>query len=207
MTASNQQIFFDGHTDDITCVTLDSLSGLVATGQTGKKPFVLIWDSVYCTTNGEFCGDHGYQVSHSSGLVTKIGDGFFLRGVCAVSFSFDVTYVCAISCDDNHTLGIWDIETKTMVLTSPCHSGVPPQIKSLKWCPAPQYAAYISKEAKGLCDVFCTAGERHLKIWAFNREAASNPKKVAGGAPLLYNKAAIMGKVSDCWSLFFISLT
>lgn len=147
---SNTQSFFDGHTDDITCITLDKASSLVATGQTGKDPFVCIWDYIYCTTGGEFCGDHGYNILHSSGLVRKVGDGFFYRGVCSVCFSFDATYLCAIGCDDHHTLGLWHIETLNLLFSTPCHSGVPPQIKCLKWCPAPQHASYISKDAKGM---------------------------------------------------------
>lgn len=195
-SVSNTQTFFDGHTDDITCITFEMSSNLVATGQTGKSPFVCIWDYTYCTTDGEFCGDHSYEVVDSSGLIRKIGGGFFQRGVCAVSFSFDSVYLCAIGCDDNHTMGLWDIESGTLMFSTPCHSGVPPQIKSLKWCPAQQHASFISKDAKGMCDVFCTTGERHLKLWAFNRDAIHNTKKVAGDAPLVYNKAAIMGKVT-----------
>ena len=193
---SNTQCFFDGHTDDITCVCFDINSGLVATGQTGKSPFVCIWDYMYCVSGGEFCGEHDYGVADSSGLVTVLGEGFFSRGVCAVCFSYDSTYMCGIGCDDNHSLGIWDIRTGSLMLSTPCHSGVPPQIKSLRWCPSPQHAAYVSKDAKGICDVFCTAGERHLKIWAFNRDAIQNRKKAAGSAPLIYSKAAIMGKVT-----------
>jgi WD40 repeat protein len=205
-SVSNTQCFFDGHTDDITCISLEPFSGLVATGQTGKRPFVCVWDYNYCTTGGEFCGDHNYEVADSSGLVVKIGEGFFQRGVCAVCFSYDAAYVCAIGCDDSHTMGLWDIATLSLVFSTPCHSGVPPQIKSLKWCPAPQHAGYVSKEAQGMCDVFCTAGERHLKVWAFNREAISNPRlQSAGGQPLIFSKACVMGKVTADKAKCFLS--
>lgn len=54
--------------------------------------------------------------------------------------------------------------------------------------------------------MFCTAGERHLKLWAFNREAVHNPKKVAGNGPLVYHKAAIMGKVTVDKAKSFLSV-
>lgn len=59
----------------------------------------------------------------------------------------------------------------------------------------------------GMCDVFCTAGERHLKVWAFNREAVNNPKKVVGDAALVFNKAVIMGKITADKAKTFLSVS
>lgn len=42
----HQQQFFLGHDDDIVCLALHPDRRTVATGQLGKDPYVLIWDSV-----------------------------------------------------------------------------------------------------------------------------------------------------------------
>ena len=55
--------------------------------------------------------------------------------------------------------------------------------------------------------MFCTAGERHLKLWAFNRDAVHNPKKVAGDGPMVYHRAAIMGKVTADKAKSFLSVS
>ena len=42
------------------------------------------------------------------GLIIRIGKGFFERGVCACDFSGERTYVCAIGCDDKHSIGKYE---------------------------------------------------------------------------------------------------
>jgi hypothetical protein len=188
---SNTQHFFDGHTDDITCLALSS-NGLVATGQTGKNAAVLVWDLKYCKSDHSQRGKHPYPIISENGLVAVVGQGFFIRGINSVSFSFDSKYICAIGCDDSHSLGIWDIATGLLVTSAPCHNGVPPQIKSLDWCPALQNAGFISKDLKTPCDIICTAGEKHLRLWAFSR--SDDPARGPTAAVLMH-RLAIMGKV------------
>jgi hypothetical protein len=43
-------------------------------------------------------------------------------------------------------------------------NGLPPQIRTLRWCPNPVNTTYINGQG-GVCDMICTAGERHLKFW------------------------------------------
>jgi WD40 repeat protein len=193
--AVNRQYFFDGHTDDITCVALGPAdSGLVATGQTGKGAFVAVWDSSFCSSSGASAGNHPFSILNDSGLVAVIGKGFFQRGVCAACFSFDASFLCAIGCDDAHSMGIWDISSGALIASAPCHNGVPPQIRSLVWAPAQLLTGFISKECRGLCDVIATAGERHLKLWAFSRPGSEQARD-GEQSQALVNKAAIMGKV------------
>jgi hypothetical protein len=40
---SGRQQFFRGHTDDISCLTVDPSGEYCATGQIGRKPFVCVW--------------------------------------------------------------------------------------------------------------------------------------------------------------------
>ena len=104
-------------------------------------------------------------------LISTLGVGFFERGVCAVEFSFDAKYIAGVGCDDKHRIGIWDTFSGLILSDSVCQNGIPPQIKDLCWAPAPQYTGYISNTTSGLCDVFCSVGENHIKFWSFKRPA------------------------------------
>mmetsp|Transcript_3035 Transcript_3035/g.4634 ORF Transcript_3035/g.4634 Transcript_3035/m.4634 type:complete len:1138 (-) Transcript_3035:82-3495(-) len=180
-TVTNRQLFFEGHDDDITCITVaPGSAGLVATGQLGKKSVVCIWD---CSMLGERDGSssysHRYNVS-DGGLIARVGLGFFQRAVCAVTFSYDSKYICAIGSDDHHAMGIWDIGSGDLIAETASQSGVPPQITSVSWCPSPQFATYINKDHNGLSDVICTTGVSHLKFWSFIRPSQSSSRSNVG---------------------------
>lgn len=76
-------------------------------------------------------------------------------------------------------------------IESPAQHGIPPQIKWMDYCPAPAHTEYITREHAGLCDLFVTAGEHHLRIWSFRRPDNTNNEP----ASLKY-KAGAMGKVT-----------
>jgi hypothetical protein len=81
---TGEQSFFEGHTDDISCITMAPGSlGLVATGQVGKKPFICLWDAsrtVPSATNSEsLLGEGGYTA------FTHPYEVYFLH----ILFSFD----------------------------------------------------------------------------------------------------------------------
>ena len=174
--AENNQLFFDAHDDDVTCITV-SLDGMyAATGQMGKSPMVYIWPT-------------DIPASQSKTPVNIIGKGFFDRGVCALSFSFDNKYIVCVSCDDGHALGIFDTSTGVKIVEAVGQHGLPPQIKWLEYCPAPQHCEYITKDHAGLCDVFASAGDHHLKMWSFRRPAGVVPGS-------LEYKAGSVGKVA-----------
>lgn len=70
-----------------------------------------------------------------------------------------------------------------LLVQSTCQNGLPPQIKDLKWSPGQQYTEFITREHKGPCNVLCTAGDKHLRVWSFSSpKAASSATLVAGGA-------------------------
>ena len=107
--STNTQKTFCGHDDDITCITLSPGSlGLVATGQLGRTPHICIWDCSCLPPNTVSTFGHNYSISRS-GLICRIGKGFFQRAVCSVCFSYDGKYICGIGCDDHHALGIWEV--------------------------------------------------------------------------------------------------
>jgi WD40 repeat protein len=77
-------------------------------------------------------------------FIKRIGSGYFSRGICAVCFSCDSLYVCAIGCDDHHSLGIWEISTGNLISESKASNGIPPQISSLAWSPEMPANAFVT---------------------------------------------------------------
>ena len=144
--SENNQLFFDVHDDDVTCIAVSADGAYAATGQMGKAPMVYIWPTDIPT-------------SKSKTPLNTIGKGFFERGVCAMAFSWDNKYIVCVSCDDSHAMGIFDTSSGDMVTQMPCQHGLPPQIKWVEYCPGQQHTEYITKEHAGLCDMFVTAGE------------------------------------------------
>lgn len=66
----------------------------VATGQVGKDPVVIVWDSVDGTE------------------LQRIPQGYGNRGITACCFSPDGTKLVCICTDNNHTMYIWDWKRK-----------------------------------------------------------------------------------------------
>lgn len=160
---TNTQFFFDQHTDDITCMSACKPSRLVASGECGKSPVLLIWTYAFNTRGG--C---------DIALVSTIGKRFFQRMVVSVALSFDGAFVAAVSGDDHHTLGVWDVRSGALCVETACQNGIPPQIRGLCWAPSRVTTEWISSsDNPGPCDLLCTVGERHLKFWSFARPGSS----------------------------------
>lgn len=115
--ASNSQTHYNGHTDDITCMALSTDGILAATGwydyndsyircirdayidycdnSNGKEPTVHVWDT---------------EISDPTAPPLFIlGKGFFYLAVCAVEFSFDCRFLFAMSCDEHHMVGVFNL--------------------------------------------------------------------------------------------------
>ena len=63
-----------------------------------------------------------------------------------------------------------------------CQNGLPPQIKDLKWSPGQQFTEFITRDHQGTCDLLCTAGDRHLRLWSFYRAKKAPGAAVVAGA-------------------------
>jgi WD40 repeat protein len=147
---NNTQSFFSEHDDDITCITLSQDSKLVATGQCGKRPYICVWEAM---------PESAIARSQKRPALTTIGKGFFERAICAVSFTSDAGFIVGIGCDDAHRIGVFDIKSGMLQAEAGCQHGLPPQIRCIKSCPSLQYTEYITKNHRGLCDVFSTVGK------------------------------------------------
>jgi WD40 repeat protein len=105
----------------------------------GREPKLLLW------------------MAQTGESLKPIGSGFFSRAVCAVCFSYDSRYVCAIGSDDQHSLGVWNLQTSKLIVESKASNGVPPQIHSLRCSP------------ERIANTFITAGHFPiLKTHSFN---------------------------------------
>lgn len=205
-TKSNQQEYFEGHDDDICCLALSVDKRLAATGQIGRLSRVCVWE----TRLGETVSFPGNRSSNAlkksgvcvqcPGLVSVIGLGFFQRGVCAMDFSFDSVYLCAVGCDDRHEMGIWRISNGELIISASCGHGIPPLIRGIRWCPGFQNTAFVSSDSRGdLCDLICTVGEHHMKFWSFQRpDNTSTASLWNRGFVLGNNKKLAPPKVFQC---------
>ena len=183
--STNTQRYFEGHSDDICCLTVSADRLLAASGQVGRGPEVLVWATALCP---EATGP-----SDPPGLVARLGKGFFERGVCGVEFAPDNRYLCAISCDEKHTMGVWTLPSAALVASMSAANGVPPQVKCICWAPRAHNNGFISADhaSDEGTDLICTVGERHLKFWSFRRV---QPRGAEG--PNLVVRAYSMGKVT-----------
>ena len=172
--ASNSQQYFEGHNNDITCITMSSDGTLAATGCMNKKPIIHIW-----------------QTNDTTAPVSTIK--FFERFIVGLAFTFDAKFLCAIGADDAHTMAVFDVLTGLMLCVTTAQHGLPPQIKSMCFSSAQQYTEHITKEHNCPCDVLVTAGEHHLRFWSFRRPTTvgTGPET---GASILF-KGVFFGKM------------
>eukprot|EP00727_Mastigamoeba_balamuthi_P005313 m51a1_g14780 hypothetical protein (1397) ;mRNA; r:446353-450955 len=88
---TRKQRFFIGHTDDIVSLTLHPNGQTVATGQVGKDPAIIVWDS-------------------ASMRQLKVLKGVHERAVTSIGFSPDGKKLVSVGMDDYHTIVVWDWE-------------------------------------------------------------------------------------------------
>ncbi|XRB07249.1 echinoderm microtubule-associated protein-like [Pycnococcus provasolii] len=93
------QRHFAGHTDDILSVALHPAGELVATGQAGRDPIVLVWNATTMQVAAELRGFHQRAV---------------------VQLAFDVTgrYLATVGLDDAHSIAVYDWNLRKMVANS-----------------------------------------------------------------------------------------
>ena len=83
------QKFVYGHTDDVTAMAIHPDGNIVATGQLGKTPLVVVWDV-------------------ATGAAIQTISGFFKRGVLRLDFSSDGTTLIGVGSDDDHSIALYD---------------------------------------------------------------------------------------------------
>eukprot|EP01116_Phalansterium_solitarium_P002565 TRINITY_DN1264_c2_g1_i5.p1 TRINITY_DN1264_c2_g1~~TRINITY_DN1264_c2_g1_i5.p1 ORF type:complete len:658 (+),score=335.13 TRINITY_DN1264_c2_g1_i5:2551-4524(+) len=95
-----QNQFIGHHTDDILSLAIHPDGKLVATGEIGKKPKIIVWDS----TSAETDTSHGVPSAEMRSTI----QGFHERGIAALAFSPDGQYLASVGMDDYHSVAIYD---------------------------------------------------------------------------------------------------
>ena len=84
-----RQKFMHGHDDDVTALAIHPEGAIVATGQIGKKPKIVVWDTA------------------SQKKVQTI-EGFHTRGISRLAFSSDGSTLISIGSDTEHSIALYD---------------------------------------------------------------------------------------------------
>jgi len=117
--------FHREHSDEVLCSAVHPTRSLMATGQQGKTPFVLVWDyrntlkpPVPPNSSGMSpAASLGERSPTKESLVALIGA--HRRGVTHLCFSPCGRYLASTSCDDWHSLVVHDWEATTVLLNRP----------------------------------------------------------------------------------------
>mmetsp|Transcript_11841 Transcript_11841/g.21676 ORF Transcript_11841/g.21676 Transcript_11841/m.21676 type:complete len:2327 (-) Transcript_11841:669-7649(-) len=97
------QRFFTNHNDHVICLALHPQGKLIATGQLGKNPKIVVWNS-----------------ETMEAIQTLVG--FHKRGVNALKFSRDGKQIVSVGLDDEHKVAVYDWANK--IVTVNCAGGV-----------------------------------------------------------------------------------
>lgn len=74
------------------------------------------------------------------------------------------------------------VSSGALLAQAVCQNGLPPQVKDLKWSPGQQFTEFVTRDHQGACDMLCTAGDRHLRLWSFSRSKSATGATVVAGA-------------------------
>lgn len=90
-----RQVFYQGHSDEITCVAMSASGYLMATGQAGVDSDVIVWDFKKKRLTYRF-EEHDY-------------------GIQSVAFSHDERLLATLGVDRDRKLIVWDLATGNIV--------------------------------------------------------------------------------------------
>mmetsp|Transcript_25908 Transcript_25908/g.60608 ORF Transcript_25908/g.60608 Transcript_25908/m.60608 type:complete len:648 (+) Transcript_25908:65-2008(+) len=142
--ATNAQTFLEGHSNDVTCISISHDGSKIASGQMnnpGMRADVLIWDldtaKSNCMSDSPVACPPIFRLEQHLGRVQD------------VDFSCDDQYLCTLGGQDDNALVIWEVETGTAICGSP----------------AAQDSAYSARWLKNRNDRLVTAGNYHLRVW------------------------------------------
>eukprot|EP00163_Fabomonas_tropica_P034258 TRINITY_DN93_c0_g1_i1.p1 TRINITY_DN93_c0_g1~~TRINITY_DN93_c0_g1_i1.p1 ORF type:complete len:2052 (-),score=797.91 TRINITY_DN93_c0_g1_i1:729-6884(-) len=99
---THKQEFMTEHDDDIISLAMHPDGKTVATGQIGKNPKIIVWDS-------------------STMKVLSVIQGFHERGVCALTFSPKGDHLVSVGLDDYHSVAVWKWKSGHCLMHSKGH--------------------------------------------------------------------------------------
>lgn len=99
-TTNNTQRIFSEHSDDIVSLTVAPDGQTVATGQVGRDPTILVWDSATLK-------------------VLAVLRASAQRAITSLGFSPDGVRLASVGLDDQHTLTVWDWKNQAIQAQAP----------------------------------------------------------------------------------------
>jgi len=104
---TNKQRFFTGHSDEVISIAVHTQAGrtLVATGEMGPRPKIIVWDATTMKT-----------------LYTL--QGFHTRGAIHLDFSPDGTQLVTVGADKHHSVALYSLRgaTPTLIHSARSHT-------------------------------------------------------------------------------------
>lgn len=215
---TNTQSYYTGHYDDISCMTLSKDGKFAATGCVRSTGFDkkdakagagagVSKAKAKAAAAGSGAGKeefhaviHIWKTSTTPDIVLSLGSGFFDRAVSSVVFSSDLSYICGVGADDAHHMGMWALSgmnsskpSAVLVADVNCLNGLPRDLKCVEWAEGLYNTSYISKEHNaGGCDLLCSTGERHLRLWSFKRPADGSKAATASKEAMIVSKSCVI---------------
>ena len=159
-----QRLHFCGHDGDILALAVHPNGRLVATGQAGRLPALVVW--------GADPGGDARAGAEISRMHLDAGDA----AVIGLSFGgSEGELLAAMASDTRHTVSIWLWALRRRLCQLPVHMGLPPQARSLRDT-GPSTPVTHATATMGVSQVFgcifapdgaawVTYGVRHLKMW------------------------------------------
>ena len=153
---SSKQRLFRGHTDLVLCMAISPLEngGVVASGQIGDDPLVIIWsthsmEQLVCLKGN----------SPEPGLRPLM----LSRSVTSVSFSADGRMLVAVGDDEDHTIVVHRNESKGGVVFSWDESHVLD-------VQAGGHDLVLCAQFSPFSTLLVTCGVKHFRFWEFNEK-------------------------------------
>lgn len=143
---TDKEAFFDGHTNEISCVSVSPDGNRLASGQInlmGVKADVIIWD----LEEAKRLLDNGVVMVGEATCIYRLKQ--HLGRVQDVSFSPNNAYLATIGGQDDNTIVVWDAESGTAICGAPAASD----------------SAICCKWLNGRNDRIVTAGNYHIRVW------------------------------------------
>lgn len=100
----HEQKLFTGHSEEITCLAMHPDKQLVASGEVGPNPKLLVWHS------------DTLKIHYSA-------QGFHKNGISQLRFSTDGSILATVGNDDQHSISVVLWKENQSIFNSPVHSG------------------------------------------------------------------------------------
>ena len=175
---SDEQGYFSGHTEDVTCITVHPDRAIAASGQIGKDGRILIWDSSTISA-----GSRQYNADIELFMLGGT------RGVCGLNFSGDGRFLVALGMDECHTMVIFDWATAQIIASvkvghnnvnqmgfNPYLFSAVDRIDELKMPSTPRDDKNLSESC---CYTLVSCGGRQIKFWTLKRTLARSEDNVS----------------------------